>query len=386
MRFGFFRWVPLVLGGLLVGAVAARAEDDAPWALEAGHLILRADAPPLESGHLVVRAGRIVAAGQGRVHPAPARTVRREQAWVVPAFVDASTALGLRGARDEPAAPLQRDLSVGWYLDRQHPDFAAARAAGVGTCLVAPGHTNLFAGEGLVVRTDPRSPADGALAKLALGASALRADRPPTSRPGALALLRDALEAAQAAEGGQDPFARFARGELAGVVYVSEGRDLRAALALAEAYGLRWTYHLAPTLEPRDLAGLDLAGRTFVLGPYGLDSPPRALRLPAALASREGVVFAFCSEAPLVAGDVRFQAALAVRAGLAPERALEALTAGGAGALGLGERRGRLLPGADADFAVLSGPPLDLRSRVLELYLAGRLVYRRPAPSRGVPQ
>jgi imidazolonepropionase-like amidohydrolase len=48
-----------------------------------------------------------------------------------------------------------------------------------------------------------------------------------------------------------------------------------------------------------------------------------------------------------------------------------AITATPAEVLGLGERVGSLLQGRDADFAVFSGDPLDLTSRLLAVYVAG---------------
>ena len=78
--------------------------------------------------------------------------------------------------------------------------------------------------------------------------------------------------------------------------------------------------------------------------------------------------------------DLRLTAALAVHAGLPAPKALFALTQGGADALGVGAQVGSLEKGKQGDLVVLSGPPLDLGSRVLELYVAGRRVYRRPAP------
>jgi predicted amidohydrolase YtcJ len=59
--------------------------------------------------------------------------------------------------------------------------------------------------------------------------------------------------------------------------------------------------------------------------------------------------------------------------------ALRAATAGGAEACGVGDAKGTLAPGRQADFAVLSGDPFDSSTTVLETWIAGRRVW--PAAS-----
>ena len=65
---------------------------------------------------------------------------------------------------------------------------------------------------------------------------------------------------------------------------------------------------------------------------------------------------------------------IAVRHGLGADQALQALTAGAADLLGVADRVGRLKLGLDGDLVVHSGPQLDLRSRVLHVFVNGREV------------
>ena len=65
---------------------------------------------------------------------------------------------------------------------------------------------------------------------------------------------------------------------------------------------------------------------------------------------------------------------MAARHGLGAEQALESLTSGAARMLGLDSRVGRLAPGLDGDLVVHSGPPLDLRTHILRVFVNGKEV------------
>jgi predicted amidohydrolase YtcJ len=63
---------------------------------------------------------------------------------------------------------------------------------------------------------------------------------------------------------------------------------------------------------------------------------------------------------------------------ITPVEAVEAMTAGGAAALGVPAHQATLVPGAPADLAVLDGDPFDERVRVVETWVAGTPVASRP--------
>jgi imidazolonepropionase-like amidohydrolase len=72
--------------------------------------------------------------------------------------------------------------------------------------------------------------------------------------------------------------------------------------------------------------------------------------------------------------DVRFAAAMAAAEGCPPEVALAGVTAMPAAACGLPRGFGTLVKGAPADLVVLSGPPTDVRSRILAVIAGGKRV------------
>ena len=70
-------------------------------------------------------------------------------------------------------------------------------------------------------------------------------------------------------------------------------------------------------------------------------------------------------------------AALAMRAGMSREKALEGLTLAGAEMLGLDARIGSLAKGKDADFILLDGDPLSVYTKVLETWVEGERAFDR---------
>ncbi|MHC5020229.1 MAG: amidohydrolase family protein [Planctomycetota bacterium] len=72
--------------------------------------------------------------------------------------------------------------------------------------------------------------------------------------------------------------------------------------------------------------------------------------------------------------DLRLAAAMAVAEGCPPEIALAGVTAMPAAACGLPRGFGTLTKGAPADLVVLSGPPTDVRSRILAVIAGGKRV------------
>ena len=69
--------------------------------------------------------------------------------------------------------------------------------------------------------------------------------------------------------------------------------------------------------------------------------------------------------------------ALAVRAGMSRDGALKSVTLAGAEMLDLDARIGSLRTGKDADFAILSGDPLSVYTKVLETWIEGKKVFDR---------
>ena len=98
--------------------------------------------------------------------------------------------------------------------------------------------------------------------------------------------------------------------------------------------------------------------------------------LAAGLFEKHGVKVAIAGGLPHAPADsLRIGAAVAARAGLTPEAARRSISIVPAELLGVDEQVGSIALGHQADLVVFSGDPLDLRSRVLAVYVGGQRVY-----------
>lgn len=84
---------------------------------------------------------------------------------------------------------------------------------------------------------------------------------------------------------------------------------------------------------------------------------------------------AFCLHSSNDTSFLLYQLSYAVQNGLSIRDALDTVTAHPAQILGIPDRVGSIAVGKQADFVVLDGEPLDLRTRVKEVYISGKGVY-----------
>jgi len=365
-----------IFGALTLAALTCATAQDV--VVEGGQVLAGKGVDAPAQGGVVIQAGKV--GSLGGAYPEGVRVDRYPGAVLTPGFVDLRTHLGGLNDLDESAEAFADDVDVLSAVDLGHREFGQALRAGVTSCVVLPGDGAVFGGRGGLVKTYRGAQSDAPVAKLSLSDDALREDRAPTSGVMAYALLRERLEAAH--EEGSDAFSAFARGDLPGLCYVDDPGNARRLLRLSKALGLRLVLHLSPEPEP-DFKELPLQGEPVLCGPYDLGADPLTLAIPAQLAAR-GAEVCFTSAAPLWhPRSQRASALLAVRSGLSVPQALDGLTGAPARALGLGDRIGTLEPGADGDLLVWSGHPLRASSRLLAVYVGGRLAWSRPAPQGG---
>lgn len=384
--------LPASLALLLAAATAA--QDKAIVLRNAR--ILPGGAPPIENGVLVVAGGKILAVGgTDTATPDGATVVDCTGKTITPGLVDASfRGGGNPNDLNEQGDEVTPHLRVLDSLDPEDKVFVRARAAGVTTAHVMPGTRNVIGGIGCVVKTYGKDPQamvvkDDASLRIVMGAEpsmgnrAIRGGsvdsiyyRRPTTRMGVVWELRraffDAKEAMQtngappSSNPGIETLTRVLRGELTAVTTARSEQDLRTALRVADEFGYKTVVDDAQDahLVLDELAAaksavlLGAPSATTVAGTAAADGADPRSATVRELADR-GIPFVITTGSNLQALELVREAMFAVRNGLSPAQAFDAITIEPAKLLGIADRVGSLTPGKDADFVVWSADPLD---------------------------
>ena len=163
--------------------------------------------------------------------------------------------------------------------------------------------------------------------------------------------------------------------EIPAIINANSQQDILAAIAFGEKWNLRvviqggadaWKVRktLADKKIPVILSSLEAAPTDSV--PYDEIYAQPGLLYDA------GVKFAFSTGQGSNSRHVAFHAALATAYGLAPEGALKALTIWPAEIFGAEKEIGSIEKGKMANFFIVTGDPLDLRTQVSYVFIKGR--------------
>jgi imidazolonepropionase-like amidohydrolase len=332
----------------------------------------------LPEGAILLAGGKIHGVGPTLEAPKEATVVDLPKgSWVVPGFIDLHSHLASYFEVEETTESVTPHVKAVEAFASSHPDARAAVRSGVTLVALAPGNANLVGGRvGLLringERLDRMIWKDAHGLKLALGREPLRRDAEPTSRPGAVRLLRELL---------RDPGSELRRALVErkepALVHALLADDIVRLAELKEATGLRAILvHGADALRAID--AIRASGMGVAFGPLTVSDTTERLETPGKL-SRAGIPVAFVTDSPSAGEEyLRTMAALAVRHGLPHAEGLKALTSVPAALLGIEESFGSLEPGKQADVVVYSGDPLSLASDIELVIVEGRIVHRKP--------
>ncbi len=369
-------------------------------------------------GTLIVSGGKIVALGAVdavRV-PAGAEVVDVAGKVIMPGLVCTHSHVGGVGGADG-SSPIQPGVRIYDSINVRDSGFRRAVAGGLTTLNIMPGSGHLISGQTVYVKLrfadqGPRSIEDLFIAgsdgrplgglKMANGTNSMRSPPFPGTRGKSAFLVRESYIKAQeyqakvAAAAGDATKLPPRDLNLEALVEAMQGKrivhhhthrhdDIMTVLRLAEEFGFRVVlHHVSEGWRVAEEIAKAKAPCSIIL----VDSPggkleARYLMLDNGRALEEaGVRTAFHTDDYITDSRVFFRmAALAVRAGMSREKALEGLTLAGAEMLDLQGRVGSLEPGKDADFVVLDGDPLSVYTKVLETWVEGRRVFDRANPS-----
>jgi imidazolonepropionase-like amidohydrolase len=422
----------------LAAAMTFVARADAPhvYAIR-GARIVTAAGSPIANGTLVIRGGVIDAVGSGVAAPNDALVIDGAGLTVYPGLID----LGNTRAADQPAPPVPQNARTTAELERWKrnqvlkPQSRAADAVKVDdaemTKLAAAGITSVLAlpsgevisGQSALVNVaaPPDEPQIGNIVEERRGLVVVKTpvalhvsfpERPrgnayPQSLMGVIAFVRQSFLDAQhfaTVRSGDDPaleamlpavdrkmpvaFEANRAREILRVLKMSRelkldpivtgGREASEVAADLKALNARVIYSLNYPQRPKTLAP-------------DADEPISALRArvdapkhPAELA-RTGVPFAFESAGLNDPKEFVRNAAKAVKAGLAEDAAIRALTISAATIAGAGDRVGSIERGKIANVILTDGDIFDEKTTVKRVFVEGRPVSLEPPapPSSG---
>lgn len=352
--------------------------------------------PPLKGGTVLINHGKIVAVGQNLAIPANCTVVNVNGKYVTPGLIDAHTHLGVYSESlawsgedvNETSNPTTPELDVVDAINPNDIGLADAAAGGITTVMVAPGSANPVGGQCTIIKTRRRSTVEAMLLKRFAGLKVAFGENPrrvygeqkkaPVTRMATAALIRETLQKGKdylAGQGkkdhkynvGMEAVVRVLRSQMPLRAHAHRADDIVTALRIADEFAVDIIIEHAT--EAHLIADV-LAERhaRLVLGPNlttrsKLELKERTFVTPAVLADK-GVVFALMSDHPVLpCAFLPVYAGLAVRFGLAEERALRAITIDAARILDIADRVGSIAPDKDADVVVWAAHPLTLAAK-----------------------
>ncbi|MDR1100895.1 MAG: amidohydrolase family protein [Clostridiales bacterium] len=340
------------------------------------HVLPIGEQREIKSGYILVDGERIVSVGSMENAPKWQEILDGEGAFALPGFVDAHNHLGLFGVREQDAnernQPVSPHFRVIDSISVTDEYWDEALAAGVTTAVVAPGSGSVISGQIAAFSTRDKSVLRSPVGiKCSLGENPKNENLPQT-RMAAVALLRETLAKAVKHAAKRTATFDFVMEALKPVVnkklplhiHAHALGDVRAALRIAEEFNIEIILiHATGSAEmAAELAELNIP---VVCGPQMLHRSKAELAghspALAAILTASGVVTAIATDHPeTLIGHLPLSAALAVKEGMPPLDALEAITINAAKIAGIDDLVGSLAADKLADILLFDKFPLEL--------------------------
>jgi imidazolonepropionase-like amidohydrolase len=370
--------------------------------------------PVIERGTIVIRGSKIEAIGANVAVPAGAKTIDAGGADVYPGFINARTTVGLaepgpRGFDDvSEMLDFNPELRAVVAYQADSDTIPVARANGVTTVAVMPAG-GILGGQAAVMNLDGWTYEEAAVRPTAgvtfnfptIGRPPSFFGPPPSQQEQdrtyddlkkerdqklerVAHLFDDARVYAKAPK--DQRRTNWALEALVPIIerkaplYVSATReaDIRDAVAFAERLKVNMVLSggleaplVAPLLKEKNIPVI--LGSILTL-PSREDMFHAASYQTAGELAQAGIKFAFSTGDSSNVRLVNYNAAVSVAWGLPRDAAIRALTIDAAQILGVADRVGSLEPGKDANLLVSKGDPLEIRTTISHVVIAGRNV------------
>ena len=381
--------------------------------------VLTGNGQRLDAADVLMRDGRIVAVGNGLEVPADAVRVDASGKWVTPGIIDIHSHLGVYpspGASahsdgNEATSPVTAQVWAEHSIWPQDSGFHAALAGGVTALQILPGSANLVGGRGVTVKNVSSVSYQGMKfpgapwgLKMACGENPKRVygqKGGPSTRMGNIAGFRAAFADAadymkkrrEAKDGGGkrdlklDTLAGAINGDIRVNIHCYRADEMSIMLDLAKEFGFRIAafhhgveaYKIADRLAAEGVcAALWADWWGFKMESFDGIQENIALvdRVPGSCAivhsdSDEGIQRLNQEAAKVMANAKR------IGIEIAPEHAIQWLTANPAKAMGIDGQTGKM-----ADVVLWNGNPFSSYAQAEQVYVDGARVYDRRDPSR----
>jgi imidazolonepropionase-like amidohydrolase len=375
-------------------------------------------------GSVLIKDGKIAAVGAEIKVPEGAVVIDGTGRILTPGLIDSHSHLGLGPSGgitedNESSNPVTPQLRI---IDSIHPEgvaphrwsFKHAVSQGVTTIIARPGSGNVIGGQSAALKLRGGTVDNMVLVfpldmKMAMGKKGYGAKGQfPVTKMGTVYAVRKAMvDAAEYKKSldkstkekekdkkneAQPPKRDLANEAMVQVlertlpvhVHASPVDDIMSAVRLGDEFNFfklsighgDESYKIADELAKR--------GVVVVVGPQMIvyDEKGKLINLADYLV-KHGVEVNIMSDADVVQQEfLRFQATIAVKYGMDPLEALKAISINPAKLIGLEERIGSIEVGKDADLVLFSGDPFDIQSKVLKVFIDGKLLFDSESDSK----
>ena len=380
----------------------------------------------IENGVLVMQNGRIISVGPASTQiPRDATVIDVTGMTVYPGLIDSETHLGLieidadRMTNDtlEASDEIMPHMHVYDAFHAESELIPVARLNGITNAIVAPQSQDTLPCQDAFVQLDGKSANDMLLVRdivmpLNFTGSQRRNEswekrKFPQTRMGLAAQLRqsfmDALDYSERwadyekkksgtsgkADGKKGPpsppkrdlkleaLLPYLQGKKSIVLAAEEPSDLETAVGLARQFNLKFVLnhvsHSQPVLDYVASLKVSVIVGPIYESPKNYERYDAVYRLPGELYKR-GVKIAFASYDAHAVRNLPYAAGYATAFGLPHDEALKAITLNPAEIWGVADQLGSLDVGKTANVVVADGDPLDVKTDVKRIFIAGRQV------------
>ena len=369
----------------------------------------------IEKGHILIQGGKIIDVGFNIKIPIDAEVLDAAGKLITPGLIDSHSHLGLGPSGgvtedNEGSNPVTPQLRI---IDSIHPEgisphkhsFQHALSEGVTTIIARPGSSNVIGGQSAALKLLGKTVDDMVLVfpcdmKMAMGRKGYGAKgMMPVTKMGTAYLVRQAMldaedyklswekyERENKKNSGKNPpkrdlkneaMVKVLKRELPVHIHASPVDDIMTAVRLGDEFKFfklsighgDESYKIADELAKR--------GVVVVVGPQMIvfDDEGNLINLADYLV-KHGVEVNIMTDADVVQQEfLRFQAAIAVKYGMDPGEALKAITINPARLIGMENHLGSIEKGKDADLVIFDGDPFDIKTRVLQVFINGKLAF-----------